>query len=324
MTTLEAHVDPENPSRILLVSTLAQREMIKTIPGALWDRKRNRWHVPLAWTTCLALRATFGEDLVIGPTLNTWALSERTRRIEPALSVRELLDAPGDSDLYPHQRADVKFLIAAQQAILGNDPGVGKTASAIRAAVALWRAGESPFPVLIVTPNTVKRTWVREINRWWPGAATVVVGGTALQRRKQLDKVIERTRIPCALHRVTPSDPTTPKSVVEPATSGTFAHAIPSTHSDSAITHATGQVEATAESCDTSARSTSEASSESASKSTNNGSSGTAGAASSAVDQLKSLTTTTAPEPSEAPSAHPAISVSTAPTKTLTGSTEPV
>jgi SNF2 family DNA or RNA helicase len=186
VTTLDADLDPENPNRILLGSTLSQREMIKTVPGALWDRTRNRWHVPLSWTTCLALRATFKDDLVIGPALNAWALRERETRIAPAMAARTLSDAPGDPDLYPHQRADIQFLLSAQQAILGNDPGVGKTASAVRAAMALYRDGVNPFPILVVTPNTVKRTWVREFNKWWPGLTVTVIGGTAAQRRKQL------------------------------------------------------------------------------------------------------------------------------------------
>ncbi len=186
VTLVEAEIDSTDPSKIVLLSGFTQKDSIKGIPGARWDRGRGVWRVHLAWTTCLALRSTFGAGLTIGPRLNAWAANERATRIDPAMAVRELLDAPGDADLYPHQRADVAFLVAAKQALLGNEPGVGKTASAIRAAMALYREGHNPFPVLIVAPNTVKRTWGREIDRWWPGCTWQIIGGTALQRRKQL------------------------------------------------------------------------------------------------------------------------------------------
>lgn len=186
MALVEAEVDSEDPSKIALVSGYVQKDSIKALPGSSWDRSRGVWRLPLSWSSCLALRATFGDGLGVGPDLNAWAAKERAERIDPAVAVRELLDYPGDDDLYPHQRADVAFLLAARQAVLGNEPGVGKTASAIRAARALHNRGESPFPILIVTPNTVKRTWRREFKRWWPGLTVTIVTGTALQRRKKL------------------------------------------------------------------------------------------------------------------------------------------
>lgn len=186
MALVEAEIDSEDPSKIVLTAGYTQKDQIKAVPGSKWDRDRALWRVPLSWTTCLALRGTFGAGLEIGPNLNAWAAEERRTRVDQAMGVRELLDAPGDADLYPHQRADVAFLLAAKQGLLGNEPGVGKTASAIRAARALHNQGENPFPILIVTPNTVKRTWRREFKRWWPGLTVTIVTGTALQRRKKL------------------------------------------------------------------------------------------------------------------------------------------
>lgn len=186
VSVIEAEIDTVDPSKITLLSGFTAKDSIRALPGARWDSDQRVWRVPLSWSTCLALRGTFGDGLTIGPTLNAWAAEERRTRVDPAMAVRELLDAPGDPDLYPHQRADVAFLLAAKQAILGNEPGVGKTASAIRAARTLHNQGESPFPILIVTPNTVKRTWRREFKKWWPGLTVTIVTGTALQRRKKL------------------------------------------------------------------------------------------------------------------------------------------
>lgn len=183
---VEAEIDSVDPKKIALVSGYTQKDLIKSIPGSGWDSKRGIWRVPLSWSSCLMLRSLFGSGLGVGPDLNAWAAREIETRIQPAMAARDLLDAPGDPDLYPHQRADVAFMLAAKRAIIGNEPGTGKTASAIRAARALHNRGENPFPILIVSPNTVKRPWRREFKRWWPGLTVTIVNGTALQRRKKL------------------------------------------------------------------------------------------------------------------------------------------
>ncbi len=183
---VEAEIDSVDPKKIALVSGFTQKDLIKSLPGSSWDRTRGVWRIPLSWSSCLALRGSFGAGLTIGPELNAWAANEIATRIQPALDARELLDAPGDPDLYPHQRADVQFMLAAKQALIGNEPGTGKTASAIRTARALHNQGRNPFPILIVTPNTVKRTWRREFKGWWPGLTVTIVTGTAMQRRKKL------------------------------------------------------------------------------------------------------------------------------------------
>lgn len=187
MTVIDVEIFEPDPTRISVLAPYAQKELIKAIPGSRWTKEYGQWTVPLSWSSCMALRGTFGASLSIGPTLNAWAAEYRRTRIEPAMALRELLDAPGDPDLYPHQRADVAFLTTARRALLGNEPGTGKTASTVRAAMTLLRDQDvNPFPLLVVTPNTVKRGWRREFGRWWPGIQVTIVSGTALQRRKQL------------------------------------------------------------------------------------------------------------------------------------------
>ena len=181
-----AEIDP-GTGKINLRAEYRLKELIKTIPGAKWDRDANTWRVPKTWSTCLALRATFPTDLEIGPELNAWAAEYRSTIHEPALALRDALDAPGDPDLFPHQRADVQFLATVRRGLLASDMGTGKTMSAIRTLVELTRRGENVFPVLVVAPNSVKFAWKREFEQWWPGIIVQVVSGTALQRRKQLD-----------------------------------------------------------------------------------------------------------------------------------------
>jgi SNF2 family DNA or RNA helicase len=131
------------------------------------------------------LRSTFQKDLEIGPKLTEWAAKELESRITPSVALRELESADGNDDLFPHQRAGVQFLATARRALLADEPGLGKTAQAIRALKELNDRGEQVFPTLIVCPNTIKKNWAREFKLWWPEVQTQVVSGTATQRKKQ-------------------------------------------------------------------------------------------------------------------------------------------
>jgi SNF2 family DNA or RNA helicase len=68
-----------------------------------------------------------------------------------------------------------------------DEQGLGKTTQAIHAVRALYEAGEDPFPIFIVCPNSVKPTWKREFEEWWPGITVQIVKGGAAQRRKQFE-----------------------------------------------------------------------------------------------------------------------------------------
>lgn len=184
---MQVSVELDEPgASIIIDAEWRYKELCKSLPGAKWDPKTQQWRVPTSWATCLALRATFKESLTIGPRLTQWASDELTTRITPAneLRVLETLEDASNEDLFPHQRAGVKFLATARRALLADEPGLGKTAQAIRAMKALHEAGDDVFPALIVCPNTLKKNWAREFKRWWPEVPTTVIKGSATQRRK--------------------------------------------------------------------------------------------------------------------------------------------
>ena len=172
---------------ILINAEWRLKELCKSLPGASWSPKEQVWRVPLSWTTCLALRSTFRDDLVIGPLLAEWAANEVATRINPSNAFRELETFEGDEILFPHQRAGVEFLATAKRALLADEPGLGKTAQAIRALKMLHERGEEVFPVLIVCPNTLKKNWAREFTKWWPEVPTQVIKGSAVQRKRQFE-----------------------------------------------------------------------------------------------------------------------------------------
>src|SRR4051812_45458057 len=180
---IEADIHPSRADRISLVSPYTAKDLIRTIPGARWSKDDNRWSLPLAWTACLALRAVFKDDLQVGDDLSKWAWAKKRDVIDPAMALREALDAPGDDRLYDFQRAGVEFLVLVRRALLADEMGSGKTVQAILALRKLFDSGHLDGPILIVCPNTMKRTWERELRTWWGDehVTIAVVSGTAEQ-----------------------------------------------------------------------------------------------------------------------------------------------
>jgi SNF2 family DNA or RNA helicase len=179
----------EAAEHIVIQAEWRLKEVCRALPGAKWDGKAQVWRIPLSWTGCLSLRSTFKAELTLGPLIKSWAGAERLARIDPANSLRELEELDeGDQDLFPHQRAGVKFLTTARRALLADEPGLGKSATTIRSLKALQDRGEQVFPALIVCPNTLKSNWEREFDKWWPGVNVQVIKGSATQRRKAFEE----------------------------------------------------------------------------------------------------------------------------------------
>lgn len=175
-------------NHIIINAEWRLKEICRALPGARWDSDRNFWRIPVSWTGCLSLRSTFGQQLEIGPKLAEWANNEKASRIDPCNILREVeAIEEGDQDLFPHQRAGVEWLVKSKRGLLADEPGLGKTAQAIRALKKLKENGEEVFPALIVCPNTLKTNWEREFDRWWPGVDVQVIKGSATQRRKAFD-----------------------------------------------------------------------------------------------------------------------------------------
>ncbi|MCH1865661.1 DEAD/DEAH box helicase [Nocardioides sp. CFH 31398] len=80
---------------------------------------------------------------------------------------------PSGLELMEHQ---AELVAAAEKGhrtfLLADEPGLGKTAQALLAAQAA-RA----FPLLVVVPNVVKSSWVREARHWTPGRTVTAIHG---------------------------------------------------------------------------------------------------------------------------------------------------
>ena len=172
--------------RIYLWSELHDRDRIKSIPGSLWDKDTQQWHLPLAWASCVAARGVFGSELEIGPQLRDWATWWKQNVVDPAMYLRPAMEAPElmteEPRLFPFQRVGVRFLETVGRGLLADDMGSGKTIQLIRTVDRLEAA-----KTLVVCPNSMKYTWRDEFKAWAPEKTVSVIDGTAAKRRKAIE-----------------------------------------------------------------------------------------------------------------------------------------
>jgi SNF2 family DNA or RNA helicase len=194
--------------RIDVATQYIDAPLIKQVPGGRYAKEEGGWSVPLSWPSCIMLRGLFGEKLTVGPRLAEWSHRVYGDRLHPASLIRSSLTAEAQEltgemaaaltyldviekdaprKLYDYQRADLAFLVANRRALLGNEPGLGKTGVVIRFIQVLAMMGIDPFPVVIVCPNSLKRAvWEPEFKLWAPELTVSIVDGGAATRRKQL------------------------------------------------------------------------------------------------------------------------------------------
>ncbi len=181
---------------ITLETQWNEKDLIASIPGSSWNNKLDMWTVPLTWAACIQLRGIFRDHLVSGPLLAAWSWNEYQTRIQPAMELRQKYET-GDPEygvgvfgrqLYEFQHLGVEFLTTAGSALLGDEPGCGKTITVLSAMDKL--GADVSLPAIIICPNSIKRNWAQEAERWFPEAVPYIIGGSALHRKRALDDAV--------------------------------------------------------------------------------------------------------------------------------------
>ena len=176
--------------KIIVKTEWNERELIKLVPGARWDPVAKHWHMPLTWEACIVLRGVFGERLATDPSLSAWSWEARQKpRIDRLMAMRNLTrlaphDMPADEDrLYDFQRVGSLFVQIANEAILADEMGTGKTIQVLNAL-----NETAQYPCLVICPNSVKTNWAKEVVDWTEFGAPFVVAGGAINRKKILEE----------------------------------------------------------------------------------------------------------------------------------------
>lgn len=160
------------------------KDTVKKVRGAFWNGGMKCWLIPRNWTYQLVIW-TKEEDIAleIDPQMQIdFQLSKRgktkeeveERKARKAADPSYAVDAVYDTsylnlregwDLYPYQRAGLKYMVEKNgRVLLGDDMGLGKTPQGIAMAKHYYR----DWPLLIIAPASLLLNWKKEILQWLP------------------------------------------------------------------------------------------------------------------------------------------------------------
>jgi SNF2 family DNA or RNA helicase len=100
----------------------------------------------------------------------------------------------GDFKIMAHQVEAIDFLLQKKCGLVALEQGLGKSMVAIKAFASVRREGRAEA-LLIVCPNSLKRNWVAELERFEPGLTVQIVEGSARARRKALATISKNVTV---------------------------------------------------------------------------------------------------------------------------------
>ncbi len=110
---------------------------------------------------------------LLGPLLSSFERAGSGASACMALPAPSSRHASGGVELMPHQAHLVAAAASGHRTfLLADEPGLGKTAQALRAAEAA-----NAYPLLVVVPNVVKTNWAHEAGLWTPHRSATVIHG---------------------------------------------------------------------------------------------------------------------------------------------------
>lgn len=201
-------VDADMDGRHIFVSLQPYNEEWKDrikydLQGSAWEPVSKRWRLPLDLSTCFGLRDIFGPALKVRVGLAEWASQEIAHRSElSALATADSATLESLAEEYPqllaamqnrpYQLVGSAWMARSRNALLGDDPGLGKTLQVMGALV----EAEITGPVLTFAPTSAAIiTWPNELARWLPDDdITVVTHLAGHQRKKAIERYLRRAR----------------------------------------------------------------------------------------------------------------------------------
>jgi SNF2 family DNA or RNA helicase len=162
------------------------------VPGCQWVASQKVWKTNKS-NLSMVLKFATDANLTLEPTLakHNGKILEDLKAMQIASSAINVvgdvngLSAQILSQLMPYQKAGISYLKKARRAILGDQPGLGKSLQALATV-----ASEQEFPVVIVCPNTLKLNWQSEVHKFFPLLTSTVVSGTSNSKIPESDVVI--------------------------------------------------------------------------------------------------------------------------------------
>lgn len=159
--------------KLALKCEYAEKELAKSIGGHRWNAEWKMWMYPVQEIVVEQIQTVF-PSIKITKEVNG-ALEEH-RLKQRRLIGSKLMECETSLPLRDYQKTGLNFLVNAKRAILGDDPGLGKTLQSIAACEHI-----EAKKVLVVCPNPLKWVWEEQIKQW-VGKTSTVINGTKKQR----------------------------------------------------------------------------------------------------------------------------------------------
>lgn len=140
-------------------------DAVKLIPGRQFDWQSKTWTAPLS-------SRRYVEDFA--KTHRFQMGDNNVTPIDPA-AFRDpgmptlMMDIPLKLRLYEYQRSGVAYSLEHKRVLIGDQPGLGKTAQAIATVIAA-----QAFPCLVICPSSLKINWQREFDMWGSHRAVIL------------------------------------------------------------------------------------------------------------------------------------------------------
>jgi SNF2 family DNA or RNA helicase len=143
---------------------VTQAQLARIRPRGFWHSRRRCWQFPLE--SALLLQAQLAGRFPVSPELARW-LAWLRHPLPPLPPHRELVAAAAPAELladgrqlFAHQRAAVRWLLARRGAVLADAMGLGKTLTALVAARALVRLADCRL--VVIAPVGLHLHWRQE------------------------------------------------------------------------------------------------------------------------------------------------------------------
>lgn len=169
---------------------------VKQIPGRHWDATHQYWIIPPSEEALEPMKFFAKAAGVELPAALVELLEAKAAEHQQNLHLSAAVEAAPvralpdhiRKALRPFQHAGVEYILKNRRVLLGDDMGLGKTLQSIAAVEAL-----NAYPVLIITPASLKYNWLREYQKWLPEHAESVLvlnGGKASPKQTKAAHII--------------------------------------------------------------------------------------------------------------------------------------
>lgn len=137
---------------------------------------------PLTWAVVVQLSTTFRNAWWAGPKLRDWITREMTARASKVDMLSYLLPV----NLVPrtYQTEGALMIGATGRMVIFDEPGTGKTVTAILGLRERVARGHVALPILVVAPNSVVDSWVKHFREWAPSWSSIAWRGSPDFRKR--------------------------------------------------------------------------------------------------------------------------------------------